>query len=146
MDIKQVLKVAFSYAMIWLGFMLIPTVAGQPEVITATPCGLILALLTGTGGYFWIREGRPVFIRGRRLTLTEAFLAGALAGAFLGLLFAVWVPILMVQREDVPVSDAVLLLLCFFLPIGIVAGGLLGAIFGILGRGIRAIGDARRRQ
>jgi hypothetical protein len=139
MDIKRVLKVALSYAVVWLGFMLIPAVAGQPEVITATPFGLILPLTAGTGVYIGIRQKTPLLVRGRPLTLTEALLAGALVGAFQGLLFAVWVPILMVQREGEQVSDAMLLLLCF-LPIGTVAGGLLGAIFGVLGCGIRTIG------
>jgi hypothetical protein len=34
----------------------------------------------------------------------------------------------------------------FFLPVGIVLGGLLGGVLGAIGRGLRAIGDARRRR
>ena len=40
----------------------------------------------------------------------------------------------------------IVLMVAFFLPAGIVVGGLLGAVLGALGHGLRTIGDARRRR
>jgi len=147
MNIKTVLKVTFPYLLVWLAFMVVPALAGQPEVIVATPCGLILALAAGTGVVAIVgrRAGmRTTSITMMQLTLAEAILAGALIGAFQGLLFGVWTPLLLFKEEGGEVIDTVLMM-ALFVPAGIVAGGLLGAIFGALGRGIRAIGDARRR-
>jgi tetratricopeptide (TPR) repeat protein len=110
MNVKTILKVAFPYILVWLAFMVIPALAGQPEVIVATPCGLILALAAGTG--VGVAIGRRAGMQSTsivmmQLTLAEAILAGALVGAFQGLLFGVWAPVLMLKEEGGEVVDTV---------------------------------------
>jgi len=136
MDIRKVLKIFSRYAAVWLLFMLVPTLAGQPEVIIATPCGLILALVAGTGALVSIRG-----IVRESLTRAEAVLAGAMVGVFEGIVFAVWAPILMVLKEGETVSDAMLLGIAFLF-IGVMAGGLVGAILGAIGHGIQSLSKA----
>ncbi len=143
---KTVLKVFLPYLLIWLGFMVVPTLAGQPEVICATPFGLILALAVGTGVVVGGRGGGFAMVS---LNLGEAVSAGALVGAFQGLLLAVWLPIVMAMRETKGMSQQyenieIVLMAALFLPAGILVGGLLGAILGAVGHGIRAFGDTRR--
>ena len=104
------------------------------------PCGLILALVAGTG----VLVGMGGIVR-ESLSMAEAILAGVMVGVFEGTVFAVWAPILLVLKEGETVSDAVLLRVGFLF-IGVVAGGLLGAILGALGRGIRAIGEKIENQ
>ena len=149
MNAKAILKVTLPYLLLWLAFMVLPTLLGQPEVICATPFGLILALVAGTGVV--VVTGRGQLIEMISLTLAEATLAGALVGAFQGLLFAIWLPIVMALREAKGMSHQyesaeVAVLVALFIPGGIVVGGLLGAVLGALGHGLRSIGDKRRRR
>jgi hypothetical protein len=148
MNVKAVLKVTLPYLLVWLVFMVLPTLVGQPEVICATPFGLILALVAGTGVV--VVTGRGQLIEMISLTLTEATLAGALIGAFQGLLFTVWLPVVMALREAKGMPHQyegaeIAFMVALFIPGGIVVGGLLGAVLGALGHGLRSIGDARRR-
>jgi hypothetical protein len=69
----------------------------------------------------------------------EAISAGGLVGAFQGLLFSIWLPIVIAMKE--PQSEDTVLLVLFFLSVGTIAGALLGAALGAIGRAIRAIGD-----
>lgn len=147
MSVKNVLRVAFPYLLTWFIFMLAPTLVGQPEVICATPFGLILALAAGTGVVVGYRAGVAMM----HLTLAEAISSGALVGAFQGLLFAIWLPVVMAMRESRGLSEQAqsedtALLVVFFLPVGTLAGALIGAILGAAGHGIRAIGNRRRRR
>ena len=150
MSIRNILRVVTPYLLTWLAFMVIPSIAGQPEVICATPFGLILALAAGTGVAVW--KGRyGGFFATVPVTWFEGIAAGALVGAFQGLLFAIWLPVVMAMRETRSISEQVqsedtTLLMIFFLPVGIVAGALLGAILGAAGRGLRALGDRRRAR
>jgi hypothetical protein len=148
MNLKALLRVTLPYLLLWLAFMVLPTLVGQPEVICATPFGLILALVAGTGV---VVVGRAGIFEMISLTLAEATLAGALVGAFQGLLFAVWLPIVMALREAKGMSHQyegaeIAFMVALFVPGGIVVGGLLGAALGALGHGLRAIGDKRRRR
>jgi hypothetical protein len=148
MNVKAILRVTLPYLLVWLAFMALPTLVGQPEVICATPFGLILALVAGTGV---VVVGAAGIFEMISLTLAEATLAGTLVGAFQGLLFAVWLPIVMALREAKGMSHQyesaeIAVLVALFLPGGIVVGGLLGAVLGALGHGLRAIGDTRRRR
>jgi hypothetical protein len=148
MNLKAIVRVTLPYLLVWLAFVVLPTLAGQPEVICATPFGLILALVAGTGV---VVVGAARIFEMISLTLAEATLAGALVGAFQGLLFAVWLPIVMALRQAKGMpqqygSAEIAVLVALFLPAGIVVGGLLGAVLGALGHGLRAIGDTRRRR
>ena len=126
MNIKTVLKVISPYLLVWLAFMLLPSLLGQPEVICATPFGLILTLCAGLG------------TKRIQLTRAEAVLAGMLVGIFQGLLFGVWVPLLAFKEEGGELIDTLLVMSCLFVPGGVMVGGLLGAILGAIGHGIRA--------
>jgi hypothetical protein len=140
MNFKAVLRVAGLYCLIWLGFVLVPTLAGQPEVICATPFGLILTLVAGLGVLASSRGG------GTRLkpwTFLEASSAGALVGAFQGLLAGIWIPIVVSQRQESIVPEA-WDSLPWLLPAGLFAGLALGAILGVVGYGIRSGGSLRR--
>jgi hypothetical protein len=144
MDLKAILRVTLPYLLVWLAFMVLPTLVGQPEVICATPFGLILALVAGTGV---VVVGRAGIFEMISLTRAEATSAGALVGAFQGLLFAVWLPIVTALREARGMPQQyegaeIAFMVALFVPAGIVVGSLLGA----LGHGLRAIGDKRRRR
>jgi hypothetical protein len=148
MNVKTILRVTLPYLLVWLAFMVLPTLLGQPEVICATPFGLILALVAGTGV---VVVGATGIFEMISLTLAEAVLSGALVGAFQGLLCAVWLPIVMALREAKGMSHQyegaeIAFMVALFLPVGIVAGGLLGGVLGALGHGLRSIGDKRRRR
>ena len=134
MNFKRAFKIAAYYGAIWLAFMLIPALAGQPEVLVASPCGLILALVAGTG----VTVGWSVS-RDKPLTLSEAALAGALVGIFVGIVFSIGAPLLTMREEGAPLSDALELGVAF-LCIGVLGGGLIGAILGVIGYGIRSLG------
>jgi len=134
MNFERAFKIAAYYCAIWLLFMLIPTLAGQPEVLVASPCGLILALVAGTG----VMVGRGISTK-QLLRPAEAALAGALVGIFIGALFAIGAPLLTMQQEETPLSEAVELGIAF-LCIAIPVGGIIGTLLGLAGRGIRAIG------
>jgi hypothetical protein len=151
MNVRTVLRVALPYCLVWLGFVLIPTMLGGPEVICATPFALVLTLAVGTGVVVWQRSART-FFNIVPLTWAEAVAAGTLVGAFEGLLFGVWMPVVMALREGTRVgvrefqSEEVILMAALFTPVGFLIGGLLGAGLGAIGRGFRAIGDRRRRR
>lgn len=150
MNIRNVLRITVPYLLTWLAFMVVPTIAGQPEVICATPFGLILALTAGTGVVVW-RKRFTGFFATVPVTWLEGITAGTLVGAFQGLLFAIWLPIVMAMRETKGLSEQAqgedtALLVVFFLPVGTIAGALLGALLGAAGRGLRALGDRRRAR
>jgi hypothetical protein len=140
MNIKAVLRVAGLYCLVWLGFMLVPTLAGQPEVICATPFGLILTLVAGLGIMPSTRGSRA---RLKPWTFLEAASAGALVGAFQGLLAGIWIPIVVSQRQSGVVSEA-WETLPWLLPAGLFAGLALGALLGVIGYGIRSGGSLGR--
>jgi hypothetical protein len=147
---RNLLRITVPYLLTWLAFMVVPTIAGQPEVICATPFGLILALVAGTGVVVW--RGRfSNSIATAPVTWLEGILAGTLVGAFQGLLFGIWIPVVMAMHEarglaEPTQGEDTLLLTLFFIPVGTVVGALLGAMLGAAGRGLRAIGDRRRAR
>ena len=150
MSVRNVLRIVVPYLLTWLAFMVVPTLAGQPEVICATPFGLILALVAGTGVVVWRRRFSGFFAT-VPVTWSEGIVSGTLVGGFQGLLFGIWLPVVMAMRETRGLSEPsqgedTTLLMLFFLPVGAIVGALLGAILGAAGRGLRAIGDRRRAR
>jgi hypothetical protein len=148
MSVRNVLRIVVPYLLTWLAFMVVPTIAGQPEVICATPFGLILALVAGTGVVVWRRRFSGSFAT-VPVTWLEGIVAGTLVGGFQGLLFGVWLPIVMAMHETRGLAESIqgedtTLLMLFFLPVGTIVGALFGAMLGAAGRGLRAIGDRRR--
>lgn len=141
MNVKGITRIAGLYTVVWLGFMLVPWLTGHPEVICATPFGLVLALAAGTGT---LPSTKP----SARLTpwaWMDAVLAGAIVGGLQGLLLSLVLPFMMAQQEGNQARDQLLVLLPWLLA-SPVAGCLLGAVLGIVGYGFRAIGRAWRQQ
>ena len=150
MNVRNLLRIVVPYLLTWLALMVVPTIAGQPEVICATPFGLILALVAGTGVVVWRRRFSGFFAT-VPVSWVEGIVAGTLVGAFQGMLFGIWLPVVMAMRETRGLAEPVqgedtTLWMLFFLPVGTVVGALLGAILGAAGRGLRAIGDRRRAR
>jgi hypothetical protein len=139
-NINAVLRVAGLYCLIWLGFLLVPTLAGEPKVICATPFGLILTLVAGLGVMPSTRGGNAHL---RPWTFIEAACAGAFVGSFQGLLAGIWLPVLASLRQDT-VAQRAWGTVPWLLPAVLVAGGALGAILGVIGYGIRSGGALRR--
>jgi hypothetical protein len=140
-NVKSVLRIAGLYCLIWLAFMLVPTLAGQPEAICLTPFGLILAMVAGLG----VMAGpRGRVTRLSPWNLTEAALAGALVGTFQGALLGIWMPFLMAQREGTTIGESFSSMPAL-LPAALALGTVLGAVLGIAGYAIRSIGTELRR-
>ena len=131
LDFRTIFEVPLRQFVLWLGMVVLVSLAGYPGVVCVTPMAWLLALRVGVICTARSRSGES----GRRLL--EAALAGGFLGFLEGLLFLVIIPFAGPIRPDERLNTILLMLI--MLIIGIVTGAGLSFFTAYLG-------EQRRRR
>ena len=117
LDLRTILEVPLRQFVLWLGMVVVVSLAGYPGVICVTPMAWLIAL----------RVGNICVARSTSETSSQRLLEAALAGGFLGLLqgilFIVVIPFLGPIQPDEWTRTIILVLIQLI--IGILAGAAL---------------------
>jgi ABC-type proline/glycine betaine transport system permease subunit len=131
LDLRVILETPLRQFVLWLGMVLLISLAGYPGVVCVTPMAWLIAL----------RVGNLCVLRSRSETSSQRLLEAALAGGVLGLLegilFLVVIPFAGPIQADERTQTIILTLL--MIVFGILAGAALSSFTAFLQERCRAV-------